>query len=374
MHTFAYTKCVIALGTVMVLSGCNDAGDTDQNWRQGRQDTVTKVIVQPVSFKADTSRVQAVGTARAKASAEIFPEVNGEVVAVNFTAGTPVEAGQILIRLEARAEELAVRRSEVAVRDAEQLLDRYDRIDVPGAISESQIDTARTALEAAKIDLDLARNSLADRTVRAPFSGYTGLSNIDPGARVTPQTQVTRLDDRSELFIDFAAPEQVFGGIRAGDFLKMEPFSAPGQMIDAEVQAIDSGIDPTTRAFTIRSKVDNLDDTLRPGMSFRVNFDLPGVVYPSVPETSILWGGDGAYVWTVLDSVASQTAVDVVARHQGQVLVRGDLDETSQIIVEGVQKVRPGSRVQTVAPSNEPNVAEQGQNGPASASTNVVAQ
>lgn len=378
MQIFANHSRTLMLGAMTVLVGCDSATESGQNWRQGRPEAAIKVIVQPVAFEADVSRVQAVGTSRAKASAEIFPEVNGEVVSVNFTAGSSIERGQVLIRLESRAEELAVRRAEVAVRDAEQLLDRYERIDVPGAISDSQIDTARTALDAAKIDLDLARNTLADRTVRAPFSGYTGLSDIDAGARVTPQTQITRLDDRSELFVDFSAPEQVFGGVEPGDILQMEPFAAQGQFVAATVQAIDSGIEPTTRSFTVRASIDNSEDLLRPGMSFRVNFDLPGQTYPTVPETSILWGGDGAYIWTVVDDVVVRTPVDVVARNDGRVLVRGDIPEATEVIVEGVQKVRPGSRVETEAVSGDPSVAERGSGeangGPGAANPGAVAR
>jgi membrane fusion protein, multidrug efflux system len=344
--------------SALALVACGGPGETARgDWGQGRGERAVRVVAEPVSFEADTSRVQAVGTARAKASAEIFPEVSGEVVAVNFSAGTPVKRGQVLVRLESRAEELAVRRAEVAVRDAEQLIDRYERIEVPGAISDSQVDTARTALEAAKIDLELARNSLSDRTVRAPFAGYTGISDIDPGARVTPQTQITRLDDRSTLFVDFSAPEQVFGGLAPGDVLRMEPFATPDESVEAVVEAIDSGIDPATRSFIVRASIDNGDDALRPGMSFRVNFDLPGETYPAVPETSILYGGDGAYVWTVVDDEARRTDVDVVARREGRVLVRGDITPETRVVIEGVQKVRSGSRVEVEAPSPEPSVA-----------------
>ncbi len=354
---------------VLSFAGCGysqeqSAGD----WGGGRGERSVRVVAEPVSFVADISRVQAVGTARAKSSAEIFPEVSGEVVAVNFAAGTPVERGQVLVQLEARAEELAVRRAEVAVRDAEQLIDRYERIEVPGAISDSQVDTARTALEAAKIDLELARNTLADRTVRAPFAGYTGIANIDPGARATPQTLITRLDDRSELFVDFSAPEQVFGGIGPGDLLAMEPFAAPGQSVEARVAAIDSGIDPTTRSFIVRASIDNSKDALRPGMSFRVNFDLPGETYPAVPETSILYGGDGAYIWTVVDDRVQQTDVDVVARKDGSVLVRGDISPQTRVITEGVQKVRSGSRVELETPSPEPSATA----GPAGRTNSVA--
>lgn len=345
MYTLRMSGSALIVFASLSVAGCNRQESPGNDRRSERPQTATRVIVEPIRLEADTDRVQAVGTARAKSSAEIFSETSGEVTAVNFNVGQRVERGQVLVKLESRAEELAVRRAEVAVRDAQQLLDRYERIDVPGAISDSQVDTAQTALEAARIDLELARDTLANRTVRAPFSGNVGISNVDPGARVTAQTLITRLDDRSLIYVDFAAPEQVFGGIAPGETLSMEPFALNGSIVEATIEAIDSGIDPGTRSFTVRASVDNSEDRLRPGMSFRINFDLPGETYPIVPEISILWGGDGAYVWSVVDDYAVQTPVDIVARKDGRVLVRGELDAGSLVIVEGVQKVRPGSLV-----------------------------
>jgi membrane fusion protein (multidrug efflux system) len=339
----------IAPLVIAMLAACSSeqaGGAPQRGGGPDRGERAVNVIAQPLAYATSRNRVQSVGNARAKLSAEIFPETAGEVTTVNFTVGSRVNRGQVLVRLDGRQQRLAVQRAEVAVRDAEQLLDRYERIDVPGAISESQIDTARTALEAAKIDLDLAKAALEDRTVRAPFTGYAGLSNIDPGARVTSQTRITQLDDRSELFIDFDAPEQVFGGLLPGDTLELEPFSSPGTTVAAIVDAIDTSINATTRTFLIRTRAENQEDTLRPGMSFRVTFDLPGASFPTVPEASILWGGDGAYIWTVADSRVVRTPVDIVSRDEGRVLVRGDLSDDALVIIEGVQKVRPGSLVQ----------------------------
>jgi len=347
----------VLFGALLIVGCLSPAVEAGGERGEQREAQAVRVVAQPVSLEADVTRVQAVGTARARLSAEIFPEVSGKVVAVNFQAGTPVRRGQVLVRLESREEELAVRRAEVAVRDAEQLVDRYERIDVPGAISESQVDTARTALDAAKIDLELARNSLSERTVRAPFAGHTAIADIDPGARVTPQTRITRLDDRSTLFVDFSAPEQAFGGLATGDVLVMEPFAEPGRAVDAVIEAIDSAIDTTTRSFVVRAGIGNEDDRLRPGMSFRVNVALPGQAYPAVPQTAILYGGDGAYVWTVRDGRVARTDVDVVTRKEGRVLVRGDITANARVIVEGVQKVRDGSLVDVETASPEPAVA-----------------
>lgn len=327
--------------------------------QRARQPSVVQIIAHTVSYRTDVTTIEAVGTARARAFAEIYPDTGGEVVAVEFTAGQRLQAGEVLLRLDAREEQLAVERARVAVKDTELLLDRYEKLQSPGAVSVSQIDEARTALDGARIDLQLAQVALEERTVRAPFSGYVGLTDIDAGARITTQTIITRLDDRDVLFVDFDAPEQVFGRISAGDVIPMAPFSDPTRTYDAVVSTVDSRIDATSRSFTVRAQIDNDSDELRPGMSFRVGFELPGQAYPAVPEAAIIWGGDGAYVWAVRDGAATRVSVTIISRQEGQVLVRAPIAEGSLIVAEGVQKVRQGTEV------SDPALADQRQ--PASA-------
>lgn len=341
-----YGLCACALISLTACGAADDGSSGDRTQRGSP--SATKVIVKTVEFVSDIDRFETVGTARATASADIFPEVSGEVTAVLFTPGQRVTQGQTLLRLEDRSERLEVRRSEVTVRDAEQLLDRYDRIDVPGAISDSQVDVAKTALEAARIDLELAQDRQMQRQVVAPFSGYVGLSNIDAGARIGPQTQITRLDDRSNLLVDFSVPEQVFGALNPGDEILIRPFALGGEAVTANVGFVDSGVDPITRSFIVRAIVDNEQDRLRPGMSFRIEFSQEGERLPKVPEVAVSYGGDGPYIWVVKDSAAVRTPVDVVSRRQGSVLIRGDISETASIVTEGVQKVRDGLPVEVL--------------------------
>lgn len=337
----AQLACLVACAFLTACAG--DSGSDPAE--RGASEEAVEVILHEVSFETEPNRVEAIGTARAKTFATLYPKTGGEVTSISFVAGDYVEAGQPLLRLEAREETLAVERAQIAVRDAEQLLDRYERIDVPEAISDSQIDEAQTALDAAKVELALARNALAERTVRAPFSGFIGFTDLDKGARITPQTPIARLDDRSQIFVDFEAPEQVFGDLEIGDIIEMEPFSLSGTMIEAEIQTIDSGIDPEQRNFRVRTVTDNQEDRLRPGMSFRIVFDLPGERYPAIPEAAIVWGGDGAFLWSVENGQASRLPVTIVARREGTVLVKAPLEPGSSIVSEGVQKVREGQAV-----------------------------
>lgn len=341
---YAFTV-FLGMSLTLLLAACGENSTGSETPASPQTEASVEIIPHTVVYQDDIVTVEAIGTARAEKFAVIRANTGGEVTRVNFKAGDRVGKGDVLLTLESDEERLAANRAEVALKNSQQLIDRYERIDVPGAISDSQIDEAKTAVEAAQIDLELADVALARRIVRAPFSGTVGLTDIDAGARITPETEITRLDDRSTLFVDFQAPEQVYSRIAPGDIISMEPFSDQGRTYEATVVTIDSRIDQVSRSFTVRAAIDNVDDTLRPGMSFRIGFDIPGQAYPVVPEAAIIWGGDGAYVWAVENGLTTRVSVTIVDRQDGNVLVRAPIPEGSIIVSEGVQKVREGTPV-----------------------------
>ena len=343
-QNYAFTV-LLGMSLTLLLAACGEKSAGSETAASMQTESSVEIIPHTVVYQEDIISVEAIGTARAEKFAVIRADTGGEVTRVNFKAGDTVEKGDVLLTLQSDEERLAANRAEVALKNSQQLIDRYERIDVPGAISDSQIDEAKTAVEAAQIDLKLADVALSRRTVRAPFSGTVGLTDIDAGARITPETEITRLDDRSTLFVDFQAPEQVYSRVAPGDTISMEPFSGQGRTYEATVLTIDSRIDQVSRSFTVRAAIDNEDDTLRPGMSFKIGFDIAGQAYPVVPEAAIIWGGDGAYVWAVEDSLAKRVSVTIVDRQEGSVLVRAPIPEGGTIISEGVQKVRDGTPV-----------------------------
>ncbi|MDG5750239.1 efflux RND transporter periplasmic adaptor subunit [Qipengyuania sp. XHP0211] len=305
-------------------------------------------MAQTIRLLPEELEVEAIGSARAATSAEIYAETDGRVTNVLFSAGDFVSSGQPLVRLDSRQERLAVEAAQVDVREADQLLGRYRRIEDTGAISESQIEAGETALASARVALEQARTALADRVVRAPFSGHVGLTEIDPGDRVNDATPITQIDQRGTLYVDFPAPEAVFSALRPGQVVQVTPFSDPSREIDARVVATDTRISQDSRDFIVRTAIPNEDDRLRPGMSFRVTFNRAGETRPVVPEEAIVWGGEGSHLFVIREAKAVRVPVTITARREGSVFVNGAIRRQDRVIVEGVQKVRDGQDIRIV--------------------------
>ncbi len=334
-------RFILSVAALMLLAACS----ADQE-RGG--DRKVAVVAEPARLLADEDIVEAVGTARAARSAQIFPEVSGRISAVRFRPGAFVKQGGVLVELDARAERLALKLAEVRVEEARQLLSRYRRIEDTDALSDSQIEAGETALAAAQIERDQAALALSERTIRAPFSGHVSFSDLDPGDRVTPTTLIAQIDQRGRLFVDFNAPEAVFRRLRPGQNVEVVSFSDPDQVIASTIQAVDSTIEQEQRSYRARAAIDNSADRFRPGMSFSVRFADSGQLRPAVPEAAVMWTGEGSSVFAVRDGKAVRVPVTIASRRDGLVLLEAKIAKGTPIIVEGVQKLREGQAVTLV--------------------------
>jgi RND family efflux transporter MFP subunit len=350
------TPAILLVFTAALHAGCG------QDTPAGIPASVStvQVLVEPLQYHSIQTRVEAVGTSRAIRSIELHPATSGEVVAVKFEPGQRVSAGDVLVELDSRQEKLAVALAEVRLQDAERLFDRYQRTGSSGAILPTDIDAARTAVESTRIELDQARVALEDRTIEAQFDGHVGITEVDPGDRINPDTLITTLDDRSALLVTFEVPEARVSDIRVDDQVAVATWNSLEPTAYGRVVDIGSRIDPVTRTFVARARVANETDALRPGMSFRVSLEVEGTAYPMVAETGVQWGADGANIWSVVDGRAQRIPVQIIQRQQGRVLVDGDIERGALIVVEGIQRMREGIDVSyeppNVADSHQENI------------------
>ncbi len=321
------------------------------------------VVVAAVSEQADTTLIEVTGSGLALRSAILRPAAAGEVKMLAFKAGQRVQTGQVLLRLDDRNQRLDVDAAANQLDAARRLMARYDITAGSGAVPDSEVDTARTAVTTARITLDQARAALADRVLLAPFTGITGLAEVQAGDRVGTDSVLTTLDDRSTLRVAFAVPELHIARLAVGQDLSLSHRAFPGRVFKGRITQIDSRIDTATRTVRVEAQVPNGDDVLRAGMAFQLRLKLDGERVQAVPELAVQWGRDGAYVWAVRgqDSRAEQVPVQILRRVQGRVLLRPQdptakpLRTGEQVVVEGVQRLRQGRAVAII--STLPDVA-----------------
>lgn len=332
------------LGLFIVLTCTGITGAFAQQWGS---EASAPVLVQPLGFEREEERVDAVGYAEAVQSVDLFPAVGDLVREVNFRAGDYVEQGELLVQLDNRRQQIALERAKIELADAERTVERLRTSLQQDAIPQSQLDDAITIRDLLKVAVDEARTALDDRQVRAPFAGFVGITDVEEGDRITPQTLITTLDQREQLYVDFAAPELALPLLQQNASLSVRPWNRQADAYSAEIVHIDSRILPGSRTIRVRALLNNDDDTFRPGMSFRVSVALQGNSYPVIPEAALMWGAEGAYVWVAEDDKAKRVDVEIKQRLEGRILVSGELQLGDSLIVEGVQQLRQGQQVRT---------------------------
>lgn len=305
----------------------------------------TLVLVEPLALAKDQLTLRIVGTGEALQSAEIHPTVSGEVVAVLFKADQRVKKGTPLVRLDDAHERLAVRLAEVALQEAKRQADRYKKLAPGGSIPVARMETALTEFESAAVRLEQAKANLADRTVKAPFDGIIGLTRIDVGDRVTDDTMIATLDDRSVLLVEFVVPEEYAGKIKVGGAVTVRPWMDQDRVMEGSISAVDSRIDQATRSLRVQARIPNPDDAIRPGTAFDVRMTFVGKPYPRVREVAVSWSGDGAYLWRAANGKAEKVYVKLVRREEGHILIDGPLKPGDLVVVEGVQGLREGQKL-----------------------------
>ncbi|WP_412558928.1 efflux RND transporter periplasmic adaptor subunit [Thalassospira sp. MIT1370] len=318
------------------------------------------VIAEYATLMDEKTVVESVGTGKSALGVSIYPAVSGEVSDVLVRAGDKVTKGQVLVILNSERERLARNLAAVQVKDAEQLLARYEQARPLGAVAASEVDSARTALAEARIQLDQAEVDLADRTILAPFDGIVGIPQIEAGDRVDSSTVLVTLDNIESILVDFEVAETRFDNVKPGQSVRVETWSLPGELFTGVVDSIGSRIDPESRTFAVRARVPNPNGRLLAGMSFAVYVDIEGKRYPSVPEISVLWGDGGTYVWRIDDDKVARIPVRVVKRTNGRILLDGPIADGDLIVVEGVLRLRPG---RTVSASIRNDVRNDTRNG-----------
>ena len=325
------------------------------------------VVGSPVTRETINDRLSAIGTGRAKQSVVVTPYASGRMTEVLVESGAQIEAGQPIAKLDAETEAIAVDRARVALEDAQARQTRVAALRTSNTVSAVQLTEAELAVQNARLALRDAELALDRRSILAPISGVVGILPIAAGNYVGTSTEIARIDDRSEILIDFWVPERYAAMINVGDKLAAVSVARPDQVFEGVVSALDNRIDEQSRTLQVQARVTNPQDMLRAGMSFQVTIQFPGDTYPAVSPLAIQWGADGAFIWAVENGKTKRVPVRIIQRNTDSVLVSGSLAEGEAVVTEGIHTVREGAEVRIVQ-EDEPFPSQTG-NGQASGST-----
>ncbi len=371
------------LAGALLIAGC---GKKNANMAAAGPPEVGVVVIQPQSVTLTT---ELPGRTSAHLIAEVRPQVGGIVQKRLFTEGSDVKAGQVLYQIDPATYKAAYASARAAQSRAEANLlparlkeQRFRDLVKIKAVSQQDYDDANAALKQAEADLasskaavETARINLAYTRVTAPISGRIGRSTVTNGALVTASqaSALATIQQLSSMYVDVTQSSAEMlrlkqhlasgllkenGSTQAKVHLKLEDGSAyplPGTLKFSEVT-----VDQSTGSITLRAVFPNPKQVLLPGMFVRA------IVEEGVNDQAILvpqrgvtrnQAGNATVLIVGADDKVEQRTIKVARTVGDSWLVGEGLKPGDRVILEGLQKAKPETKVKVVPFGSKPAAA-----------------
>jgi len=310
--------------------------------------TVISVETTVVVLGELESSVKAGGTLTAEASATLRAEVPGQIMAVHFREGQPLEKGAKLYSIEATVLEALVNEARANANRSEAALTRAQELHAKQLISGTDFDTAR-----ANYDVDVARlrssqARLSKTVIRAPFDGFVGLRRINIGDYATIGQELVDVVQLDPLRVDFSIPETLLPKVRPDQPVAVTVDAYPDDVFGGNITAVAPKSDVRGHSLEVRASLPNDELKLRPGLFVRVTVSL-GVRQDAIiiPEQAIWPIGQDKTVYVVVDGKAQQRVVMLGERQPGAVEIIGGLEAGETVVTAGQMKLYEGAAVRS---------------------------
>jgi membrane fusion protein, multidrug efflux system len=330
-----------------------------------------------VERRAIARSLDVVGRIEATNRVEVRARVTGYLEAVEFTEGDVVAAGAPLYRIEPGLFEAAVKQAEGAVdrskaarqlaaiqlQRAQELLDRNAGTAVARDQARAQEEAATGALVSDEANLQTAKINLGYTRIVSPIAGRIGRTSVTKGNVVGPDSGVlTTIVSQDPIYVVFPVSERELlrraeGGTTTDpSSIKVRIRFADGTVYreTGRIDFVNITVDRTTDTVQVRAVMPNPGGGLRDGQLVRVLLE-SGTPEEKVvvPQSALIADQGGVYVFVVENGKAVMRRIKPSVDSGVDVVVESGLSGGEQVIVEGLQRVRPGSAVRA-APAMRP--------------------
>ncbi|GGK86313.1 efflux RND transporter periplasmic adaptor subunit [Rufibacter glacialis] len=358
----------LSLSTALLVS-CGKKEAPQQNPMNAAVPVNTYTVTQEHVTGTDTYP----GTVVPLNEVELRPQVSGYISQIFVKDGQKVTKGQKLYEIDRSKYQAAYNQAQANVRSAQanlnrvqKDLERYENLAKQDAIARQRVDYARADVETARANVAVARAQVASAStdlgysiIKAPFSGTIGISQVRVGSQVSPgQTLLNTISSEGPTGVDFVINEQElprFNRLRQGkqpDSLFTLTLSGGSTYPHTgKLTAIDRAVGLQSGTITVRVSFPNPDRQLVAGMTVSVNVLNQDIGQQlTLPYRAVTEQLGEYFVYKVLGDSVQQQNVLLGTRFQDKIVAREGLKEGDVIVVEGIQKLRQGSKVQVGAP------------------------
>ncbi len=305
------------------------------------------VVAEPVKQERIEEKISLVGSLAADEAIEVKNQIAGLIEQIGFDEGQSVKKGQMLFMIDAKKLNASLTQAEANANLAQTTFDRLESLISAGAISQQEFDQAQSDLAAKKAEVDLIRAQLNESVITAAFDGMMGERLVSVGQYVDQGTLLTYLISQDPIKAEFRVPERFLGQLKEDQIVQVTVAAYPDEIFEGEVYFIAPQIDEQTRTALVKARIPNPDGKLRRGMFANLNLIVSvRALALTIPEIALIPKGEEIFVFVVdSESKAQMKPVRVGLRLAGKAEIVQGLSAGENVIVEGFQKVGPGSPV-----------------------------
>lgn len=340
------------------------AGQDGKGGKGGMQAPTTVSVIKPL--RQDVPMLlQANGSVTPISSVDLHPQTTSTITKVHIREGQFVKQGELMFTLDARSEhanvdkaQAQVLRDRASVADLERQLKRNQDLlsknfIAQGAVDtlQSQLDAARALLAADQAALRAAQVDSSYTVLRAPQGGRVGAISVYAGSLVQPTTSLTSITQLDPIDVAFTLPESSLSALLAAQKAGEVPVTAlladaGGKQLDGKLSFIDNAVDPTTGVIKVKARFNNGGTDLWPGQYVNTQLTVRTLKDALViPQNAIITNTTGIFVYSMeADNTAKMRKIARVYAFGPNAVVTG-LNGDEQVIVDGKQNLRPGSKV-----------------------------
>ncbi|GAA0901464.1 efflux RND transporter periplasmic adaptor subunit [Luteibacter anthropi] len=351
---------------------------------QGKDQPPVPVTVVPAVSQDVPVYLTALGTVQARNTVTVKPQVGGQLMKLNFKEGQEVKKGDVIAEIDPRTIQsqydqsvAKLKQDQASAATAKNNLDRSQNLVSKGGqqyVSKQDLDNLKNTLDQANATvvadqaaIRASQVQLGFTKVIAPIDGLAGIRAVDVGNIVATTDSIVTLTELHPIYVMFFLPEKNLDMVRSASSDGNESVSSLEvqalDRVDAHVMAtghldvLDNTIDTTTGTFRLRSLFDNEKTQLWPGqfvnVQLRVRTVKGGLV---VPAQAVQRGPDGDYVYLVQgdNTVKMQTVETATEVGDSHVMISKGLKLGDKVVTEGQFRLKPGSKVQPLAPGQVP--------------------
>ena len=338
-----------------------------------------EVVVQPVDVRDTPVQAEFTGEIRGGEDVEVRARVAGYLQSQHYDEGTVVRKGQLLFTIDPKPFEATVARARADMAQAQALhnraeiqVNRLKPLVADNAVSQQDLDNAvaseeasRASMAAAQAQLTTAELDLGYTRVTSPITGLAGNAQVDVGSYVgspepTVLTVVSSLDPvrfdftiSEAEYLAYARATEAVAGKRRGSGPELELVLADGSVHShkGRITVVGRGVSAETGTLPLQATFPNPGGLLRPGQFGRVRLPVTTRKQAIVIPQRAVQELQGTYNVFVVgsDSIAQARAIKPANRVGSDWVISEGLEPADRIVVEGLQKVRPGIKVRPTA-------------------------